>query len=184
MEPGARLPMKINTKRLAISQSMDLFIIIAAVLAVGGIVTAAILGLGSAATSNQSIEVSQIAATGSSTAGSLIAFSITVKNNGPSSITGTLTVTLMGTVQPATPVTSPAPTAAVTSGSTAGTWTLGGAAGKPVVLSGASVTLAPGGQVAISEGSISGLTTSWTPGVLQTVSLLFGAAQISVTVTS
>lgn len=176
--------MKISNKRNAISQSMDLFIIIAAVLAVGGIVAAAVFSLGGSATQQSSIQVTYISAQGSSTGVQLNSFIITIKNNGATAISGTMTVTLLGTKQPATPVTSPSPSAAVSTGSTAGIWTTAGSAS--VVFNGASVTLQPGGSVTVTfTGPFgSALTTGWAPGVQQSVNVLFGTAAQAVSVTS
>jgi archaellum component FlaF (FlaF/FlaG flagellin family) len=169
--------MKITARRrTAISQSIDLFIIIAAVLAVGGVVTAAIYGLAGSASTNSSIQVVQAAAQGGG-ATAINSFSITVKNTGSTTISlGTVTVTLRGSVQPASPVTSPTPTCST------GTGSLGGSAASPVQVICSSVTLAPGAQVAISEGPISGLTTGWTPGATYQVTVTLGSAQTSINV--
>ncbi len=170
--------MKIARNRRAISQSLDLFIIIAAVLAVGGIVTAAVFSLAGSATTNSFVGVVQVQAAGGTVTGAINSFSITVKNTGSSTITGIMTITLGGTTQPATPVTLPAPTGSD------GTWALGGAATFPVQLTGTTVTLTPGEQVAVSQGAITGLTTGWTIGTKYTVTVAFGSAQQSITVTA
>jgi hypothetical protein len=168
--------MKINAKRSAISQSIDLFIIIAAVLAVGGVVTATIYGLAGSASSNSAIQVVQASAQGGG-ATSINSFSITVKNMGSTTISsGTMTVTLGGSKQPSTPVATPAPTCS------SGTGSLGGSAGNPVQVICSSVTLAPGAQVAISVGPVSGLTTGWTPGTTYQVTVTFGSAQATINV--
>jgi len=92
--------MKINGKneRKAISQSMDLFIIIAAVLAVGGVVTAAVFGLANSAASNSSLAI--VSAT---VHPGTVGATITVKNNGGSTLpsatpTVSITSTTGGTV--------------------------------------------------------------------------------------
>jgi hypothetical protein len=168
--------MKINARRAAISQSIDLFIIIAAVLAVGGVVTATIYGLAGSASSNSAIQVVQASAQGGG-ATSISSFSITVKNMGSTTISsGTVTVTLGGSVE-ATGSTVPTPTC---SSGTAGVVTV--ATGKPVQLTCSSLTLAPGNQVAISEGSITTLTTGWTPGTTYQVTVTFGSAQTTINV--
>jgi hypothetical protein len=168
--------MKINARRTAISQSIDLFIIIAAVLAVGGVVTATIYGLAGSASSNSAIQVVQASAAGGG-ATSINSFSITVKNMGSTTITSSaVTAILGGSVQPATPKTLPAPTCSSGSGS------LGGSAGNPVQVICSGVTLAPGAQVAISVGPISGLTTGWTSGTTYQVTVTFGTAQTTINV--
>lgn len=169
--------MKIAKARSAISQSMDLFIIIAAVLGVGGVVTAAVYGLAGSAASNSSIQVVQASAQGSATAGVINSFSITVKNTGSTTIsTGTVTVTLGGSKQPASPISAPNPTCS------SGVGTMAGAAASPVLLNCTGVTLVPGAQVAISIGPISGLSTGWTAGTTYQVTVLLGSAQTSINV--
>jgi hypothetical protein len=171
--------MKTNLKRKGISQSMDLFIIIAAVLGIGGVVTASVYGLIGASSTNSSVLIVQGSVQGSATSGTITSFTITVKNSGSATVAGgTMTITLGGSKQPATPVTVPAP-----SGST-GTWTTGGAASSPVALTGTSVTLAPGQQVAVSLGTISGLTTGYTTGTPYTITVTYGSAQTSITLTA
>jgi len=168
--------LKINTRRKAISQSIDLFIIIAAVLAVGGVVTASIYGLAGSASANSAIQVVQASAQGGG-ATAINSFSITVKNMGSTTISaGTLTVTLGGSKQPATPVATPAPTCS------SGTGSLGGAANAPLEVICSSVTLAPGAQIAVYVGPVTGLTTGWTPGTTNQVVVTFGSAQTTINV--
>ncbi len=80
--------MKINRSHRGISQSIDLFIIIAAVLACGIIVTNALLDLINANASNTSIELSQTSLAGSvaSTSGGSATLTFTIKNAGTTTI--------------------------------------------------------------------------------------------------
>ena len=156
---------------------MDLFIIIAAVLGVGGVVTAAVYGLAGSAATNASIQVVQVSAQGSSSAGVINAFSLTVKNTGSSTVSaGTITVTLGGSKQPATAVGTPVPTCS------SGTPALGGVSGSPVQVTCGNVTLAPGSQVALSVGTISGLTTGWASGSTYPVTVTLGSSQTTINV--
>jgi len=173
--------MKIARNRKAISQSLDLFIIIAAVLAVGGIVTAAVFSLAGSATTNSFLGVVQVQAAGGTATGTINSFSITVKNSGSSTITGTMTITFGGTVE-ASGSNLPIPTC---SSGTAGIVAV--TSGNTVQLTCSSLTLTPGEQVAISEGPVgttTALTTGWTIGTKYTVTAALGSALQSIMVTA
>jgi hypothetical protein len=101
--------MKIAAKRSGISQSMDLFIIIAAVLAVGGVVTAAIYGLANSATQNSSLQIVS-ATVHPGTVGATIA----VKDNGGSSLASATPSTSITGATGGTPAVTCAPTACPT----------------------------------------------------------------------
>jgi hypothetical protein len=81
--------MKIKNSRLAISQSMDLFIIIAAVLGVGGVVTAAVFGLansGANSTTLQIVSASLVGGPSTTSNGSTSTLALSLKNLGTSTI--------------------------------------------------------------------------------------------------
>ncbi len=85
------LPMKIASNRKAISQSMDLFIIIAAVLAVGGVVTAAVYGLANSAATSSTLQITQSVLVG----GTSPSLTLVVKNTGTATIpSGIVTIAL------------------------------------------------------------------------------------------
>ncbi len=179
--------MKIN-KRSAISQSLDLFIIIAAVLAVGGIVTASIYGLIGSATTNSSIQVTQVSVSGAASPSTTIpAFSITVKNIGSSSIScgGTCTVTISGTVGSASGVCTGATvlSGAVSSG-TAPAWSGTCAASNPVVFTTTALVLPAGASVSLSAVGVSALTPGCVTGTSYTVDVVLGAATASIKLTA
>lgn len=187
--------MKIDQRRAAISQSLDLFIIIGAVLAVGGVVTSSVFGLVNGNSQNTAFQVTSISATGGTggASGTLVnSFNIVLKNIGSSSIKGPMAITLVGANGGASPpsCTSVAPTVVTTSGSTAGAnWSVACSTNASVTINGPSTgtaTLAPGGQISVSVGSIpsSATGTPWAPGVVQTVTITFGVASASATVTS
>lgn len=77
--------MKIR-ERSAISQSLDLFIIIGAVLAVGGIVVSTATGLIGAATTTPPLQLVQYQLVGSSSAGNPDSLTLTLKNVGTSTL--------------------------------------------------------------------------------------------------
>lgn len=167
---------------------MDLFIIIAAVMAVGGVVTASVYGLAGSASSNASVQVVQASAAGGapSSSSSINSFSITVKNTGSTTITGTLTIALGGSKQPAALVTTPVPTTSVSGAATAGgAWTLGGTSGNPVLLvSSSTLSLPPGTQVAVSEGTLALVTAGngWNIGTTYPITVTFNGAQTTINV--
>jgi archaellum component FlaG (FlaF/FlaG flagellin family) len=182
-----------ENRRKAISQSMDLFIIIAAVLAVGGIVTAAIYGLAGSATSNQSVQVTGVSLTAgaSSTAGPA-AFTITIKNSGTSTITCTATtclVTFSGTSEGSTPATVTCAATTCLNSSPSGWVLTAAAAGAPLQFNYGTNTLAPGAATSftLSSVTIGGTTTGVsmpTHGASQVLTVSFGTAAASITVTA
>jgi hypothetical protein len=188
--------MKIKKNRAAISQSMDLFIIIAAVLGVGGVVTASIYNLVSSATTSTSIIVVGAAMrAGGAASNSPSAVSISVKNNGGSPITctpSTCQVVFAGTnTGTATPPACAAP-CSITSGGPA-IWTIGGPAGEPetnypLTFETDAFTLQPGGQTSfVLNAPLSSVGTSptfWAVGASITINVLFGSTSAQVVVTS
>ena len=180
--------MKIARRRKAISQSMDLFIIIAAVLGVGGVVTASIYNLVNSATSNSSVAVvgaSLVAGADSTKAPS--AMSITIKNDGGSTIdcgTGSCEVVVVGTNITGTPTQCQACIVSSPTG-----WNVSTHAGSPLtfVFSPANKTLAPGAQASllVSGPAFTGaytLTGMPTRGSTVTLNVIFGSASTQVTV--
>ncbi len=175
--------MKTNQRRKAISQSLDLFIIIAAVLGIGGIVTGAAYSLANSAATSTSIQIVQ-AATAGGTATSINAFSITIKNTGTSTINCSTNapceVVLVDAKQGSTPVTSPSPSGSTSAGASA-SWTISGDASGPVTFVTTSMTLSPGQQVSLTEGTLT-LTggEGYVTGTEETVSVLFGPASAQI----
>ena len=170
---------------------MDLFIIIAAVLGVGGVVSASIYNLVSSATSNSSITiVGASLKAGASSSNSPVAITISIKNNGGSPIT-CQTSTSCEVVFAGTNVGSPAPTCAspcaVTSGGSL-VWGLGTATGPLMFnISSAPAQLAAGSQTSfVLNGPLltSGSPAFWSAGTPVTISVLFGSASAQVTVVS
>jgi hypothetical protein len=150
-------------------------------------VTAAVFGLANSATSNASLQVIQASAQGGAASGStgVNYLTLTVKNSGSTTISGTLVVTMGGTVQPATAKTAPVPTVGCSATATCVTAaTMGGTTGNPVLLNVGTLTLPAGSQVTINEGAITGLTTGWNVGSQYTVAVQFGPAQTSIVVTA
>jgi len=188
--------MRIKEDRAAISQSLDLFIIIAAVLGVGGIVSASIYSLVSSATASTSIVVAGAAMRAGATASdSPSAISVSIKNNGGSPIActpSTCQVVFAGTnTGTAAPPACAAP-CSITSGGPA-IWTVGGPAGapeanNPLTFETDTFTLQPGGQTSFAlnaQLSTVGMSPSfWAPGAPVTVNVLFGSTSVQVVVTS
>lgn len=188
--------MRINARRRAISQSMDLFIIIAAVLGVGGVVSASVYNLVTSATASASVVVAGASLKAGATAGaSPIAISVSVKNDGGSPISctpATCQVIFAGTnTGTATAPACAAPCSIVSGGP--GIWSVGGPSGtptanNPLTFETNSFTLAPGGQTSlVLESALSSIGTSpsfWTSGASVTVQVLFGSASAQVAVTS
>lgn len=168
---------------------MDLFIIIAAVLGVGGVVTASIYNLVSSASSNTSIAVvdaSLMAGPGATAAPS--AMSISIKNDGGSPITCSSTnaceVVLAGTdigtgaaVVPSTLISAPAGWVVLTTANAPLTFAYSGAS---------STSVPPGSQVSflVNGAPLTGtsMTGMPTPGSTVTLSVVFGTASAQVTV--
>ena len=172
--------MKIS-RRSGISQSMDLFIIIAAVLGVGGVVTASIYNLVESATANTSVTV--VGVTLKAGPAAPIAVSVTVKNNGGSPITcspSACQVVLAGTN-----VTSPACSGScLVSGGTL-TWTLSPASGPLTFVATGASALPPGAETSfVVNGPIGGTGTFWSAGEPVTLNVIFGSASAQVTVIS
>ncbi len=167
---------------------MDLFIIIAAVLGVGGVVSASIYNLVNSATSNSSITVvgaSLVAGSGTSAAPSAI--SVTIKNNGGSTIacsTATCELILSGTNIGATPGTS---CASCIVSSPIG-WTVSSTIDTPLTFTFAPTptSFAPGAQTSVlvsgpvfTGGTLAGMPTH---GSSVTLNVVFGTDSTQVTV--
>jgi len=188
--------MKTNRRRRAISQSIDLFIIIGAVLGVGGVVTASIYNLVNSATASTSVVVIGASLKAGTSAGSSpTALSISIKNNGGSPISctqSTCQVVFAGTNTGTTTAPACAAPCSMTSGGP-GAWSIGGpegtpAANNPLTLETNTFTLQPGAQTSfVLNGPITTLGTSpvfWTSGASVTVNVLFGSTSAQVGVTS
>jgi len=175
---------------------MDLFIIIAAVLGVGGIVSASIYNLVTSATTSTSIMVVGAAMrAGAAAVDPPSAVSISIKNDGGSQISCTPSscqVVFAGTdTGAATPPACEAP-CSITSGGPA-IWTVGGPDGEPepdnpLTFETNTFTLQPGGQTSFvlnaPLSSIGTIPTFWVAGEPITVNVLFGSASAQVVVTS
>jgi hypothetical protein len=179
--------MKISRQRLGISQSMDLFIIIAAVLGVGGVVSASIFNLVNSATSNTSIVIVGVSLkAGASQADSPEAISVSVKNNGggPISCSPTTCQVVFAGTSAGSSSPSCSPPCTITSGGPMA-WALGSTNG-PLTFQAASAPLPPGDQTSfVLNGPL--LTTGasfWVAGSAVTVSAVFGSASAQVTVVS
>ena len=161
---------------------MDLFIIIAAVLAAGGVVAAAVSGLIGSATSNSTIEVTSASLTGSSSVSNPWVLTMTVKNVGTSTLTFAtsnaiaLTITAIGGTSPTC-----SPTFTVSAG---GTWTMSAcsATGTSVTFSpGTQFTIPPGGQLAFSASVTESTGSSpITSGTSYTATVSVGSTTTSV----
>ena len=182
--------MKITRRRTAISQSMDLFIIVAAVLGVGGVVSASIYNLVSSATSNSSVTVVGASLkAGASSSNSPVAITISIKNNGGSPIscpTATSCEVVFAGTSTGTGVTC-ASACSITSGGPLA-WSLA-TAGGPLVfdVSTASAQLTAGSQTSfVLNGPLSatGSPAFWSAGSPVTINVLFGSASAQVTVVS
>ena len=168
---------------------MDLFIIIAAVLGVGGVVSASIYNLVSSATSNSSITmVGASLKAGALPSDSPVAITISIKNNGGNPIScemqTTCEIVIAGTSVGATS-TCTAP-CSITSGGDLD-WVLKNATGPlTFVLSSTPVQLAAGAQTSfVLSGPISTTgPTYWAVGSPVTINALFGSASTQVTVVS
>lgn len=169
---------------------MDLFIIIAAVLGVGGVVSASIYNLVSSATSNSSIAVVGASIVGAPNSTSPPgAISITIKNNGGSTITcspGTCLVSLAGTDEGSTPATVACAGTCLTSSPSG--WALTSpTANAPLQFNFGSTTLGPGAETSFAVngmtigGTLAGVTMP-THGSTVTLNVVFGPASSQVTV--
>ena len=172
--------MKVNRRRSAISQSMDLFIIVAAVLGVGGVVSASVYNLVNSAAANTSISVVGASLRAGPT--SPEAISVSVKNNGGSPIpcgSHSCQVVIAGTN-----VTTPscAGSCIVSGGSL--TWTVSGATGPLTFYGTGTGPLAPGGETSFVVNGPLPPGTYWSAGQSVTINVLFGSASAQVTVVS
>ena len=172
--------MKFN-RRSGISQSLDLFIIIAAVLGVGGVVRASIYILIASATADTSIAI--VGATLRAGSAAPTAVSVTVKNNGGSPITcasSACQVVIAGT----SVVSASCVGACLVSGGTL-TWALDTAAGPLTFTATGTSPLAPGEEASfVVNGPMGGSGTFWSAGDAVTLNVIFGSASAQVTVTS
>ena len=172
--------MKIS-RRNGISQSLDLFIIIAAVLGVGGIVSASIYSLVDGATADTSITVAG-AALKAGSAGP-VAVSVTVKNNGGSPIT--CSASACQVVMAGTSVNSPTCTGSCLVSGGALTWTMSRASGPLTFMATGGSPLPPGAEASfVVNGPIGGTGTFWSAGEPVTLNVIFGSASAQVTVIS
>ncbi|QQG49009.1 MAG: hypothetical protein HY247_01450 [archaeon] len=119
--------MKITNRRSGISQSLDLFIIVGVVLAVGGIVASAATGLIGSATSTPSLQLTSFSLVGTvAGTGGTSTLSLTLKNAGASTVSvGTGFTIAIGTNTITTTVSTSCSGTSPTSyaGSTAVAWT-------------------------------------------------------------
>lgn len=183
--------MKILQKRKAISQSMDLFIIIAAVLGVGGVVSASVYNLVNSATANSSIMVVGASIKAGATSGSSpVAITISIKNNGGSAIScptsTSCQVVFAGTNTGTGGATCTSPQCTITSGGGL-TWALGSGAGPLTFDVNSSPTeLGPGAQTSfVLNGALTATSpTFWAAGSSVTINVLFGSATTQVTIVS
>ena len=172
--------MKISKRRRAISQSMDLFIIIAAVLGVGGVVSAAVYNLVNSATANSSVAV--VEASLKAGAAAPTAISVSVKNNGGSPIA--CTGSSCEIVIAGTSVTTPSCSGPCLVSGGAQTWALSTATG-PLSFTATGPDLAPGEETSfVVNGRVGGTGTFWSAGEPVTINVLFGSASAQVTVVS
>jgi len=165
-----------------------MFIIIAAVLGVGGVVSASIYSLVGSAAANSSISiVGASVKAGQSVGAPPIAIAVSIKNNGGSPIScatpASCEVVFAGTDVGSTPSCS-APCSIISGGSE--TWTLQTSAGPLTFVAESAGSLAPGAEASfVLNGAISTAAGSfWTPGSTVTINALFGSASSQVTVVS
>ena len=159
---------------------MDLFIIIAAVLGVGGVVTASVYNLVNSATADSSIAV--VGASLKAGPVAPTAVSISLKNNGGNPIVCTgmsCQVVVAGTAVTAASCRSPC----IVSGGPL-TWRVGNATGPLTFYATGSAPLAPGGETSFILNGPLPSGTYWSAGDQVTVSALFGSASAQVTVVS
>ena len=172
--------MKIR-RRNGISQSMDLFIIIAAVLGVGGVVTASIYNLVSSATADTSIAIVGASLRAGGAAPASVA--VTVKNNGGSPIacTGSACQVVIAGTSVVTP--SCTGTCLVSGGTLI--WALNSTSGPLTFTATGASPLAPGAETSfVVNGPLGGTGKFWSAGDQITLNVIFGSASAQVTVTS
>jgi len=161
--------MKSRNRRKAISQSLDLFIIIAAVLAVGGVTFAAATGLIGSSSQSATLTLSS-SAIAVGTSGSSLALQL--KDVGTQSLSGTATITILG-------VNGVAGATCTSTGSV--TWTGScTTTTSPVSFTASGVTLAPGAALSISS-QVTGITFTSGSQYVITVSLAASSATFKVT---
>ena len=168
-----------TTRRSGISQSMDLFIIIAVVLACGGIVAAAATGLIGSATSQSSLQVTQSTLVGGSTA----VLTLQLKNVGTTTISLSTggTVTIAGITALTAAATCGAPTVSQ------GTWAAGTCALGATTISYSNtgtITLAPGAQLSFSATISGGTPQPILSGTTYPVTYVFGSVSNTVKLTA
>jgi hypothetical protein len=171
--------LKIN-RRTAISQSMDLFIIIAAVLGVGGVVSASVYNLVNSATSNSSIAVVGVSLRAGAT--SPTAISVSVKNDGGSPIT--CTGQACQVVVAGTSVAAPSCTGSCLVSGGPLSWVVSGTTGPLTFYATGSGALAPGEETSFVVNGPLPSGTYWSAGQSVTLNVLFGSASAQVTVVS
>ena len=166
---------------------MDLFIIIAAVLAAGGVVTGAVYSLAGSAATNSSIQVVSVSLTGGSTStSSPVALAITIKNIGSGTISCNsmdCQVILAGTSFGGTAPTCVSP-CSVTSSPGSNPWSASVAANSPVTFQvSGSLTIPAGSQTTIVfNGPFTGTLTTLSgmpvhgSGTAQTINVVLGTA--------
>ena len=172
--------MKVS-RRGGISQSMDLFIIVAAVLGVGGVVSASIYNLVTSATTDTSVAVVEVSLRAGSAAPAAI--SMTVKNNGGSPIAcgGSACQVVIAATSGASPAC--AGSCLVAGGVLS--WALDAAAGPLTFIATGGSALAPGAETSfVVNGPVGGTGTFWSAGDPVTLNVIFGSASAQVTVIS
>jgi hypothetical protein len=166
--------MKTTRVRPAISQSLDLFIIIGVVLAVGGVVASAATGLIGSATSVPSLQLVSVSlqgtAAGTPDGGALL--SLTMKNVGTTTVmvgssfsvalnTNTITTFTGGNCTPGYPTSYAGATAVTYTTSLLGACSSGALRGMLWTGPSAPVPLAPGQQLTfVATGSVSGASVA------------------------
>ena len=156
---------------------MDLFIIIAIVLACGGVVAAAATGLIGSATSQSTVQVTQSTLVGGTTA----VLTLQVKNVGTTTINiSTGTVTIAGITALTTAATCSAPT--VSQGTWAGLCGLG--ATQISYSNTGTITLAPGAQLSFSATITGGAPQPIVSGTTYPVTYTFGAVSNTIKLTA
>ena len=176
--------MKTNRRRRAISQSMDLFIIVAAVLGVGGVVSASIYNLVNSAAANTSVTVVGASLRAGTASPQAITFS--VKNNGGSPIscsTQPCQAVVSGTNLTTAPSCTSTGSCIVSGGPLS--WAVSASTGPLTFLATGTGPLAPGAETSfVVNGPLPASGTYWSAGESVTINVLFGSASAQVTVVS
>lgn len=156
---------------------MDLFIIVAVVLACGGVVAAAATGLIGSATSQSTLQVTQSTLVGGTTA----VLTLQLKNVGTTTISiSTGTVTLAGITALTVGATCGAPT--VSQGTWAGTCASGATAIS--YSNTGTIALAPGAQLSFSATITGGTPQPIVSGTTYPVTYTFGAVSNTIKLTA